>query len=91
MELLKRAENKAASLKRYLSNALGGSKFSTPKVAISFRKSTSVEVTSLANIPEKYLKFKEPEADKTALKKAILAGEQITGVELVENQNVQIK
>jgi len=87
----KAAENKATSLKNYLANALGGSKFNTPKVAISFRKSTSVAITSLIDIPNEYLKFKEPEVNKTELKKAILAGKEVKGAELIESQNIQIK
>ena len=40
----KRAENKAESLKNYLATSLNGSKFNTTRVAINWRKSTSVEV-----------------------------------------------
>ena len=39
------AENKAESLKKWLAYALQGEKFKTPKCAISFRKTESVEVT----------------------------------------------
>lgn len=87
----KAAENKAESLKKYLSNYLAGQKFSTDKVAISFRKTTSVNVTDMAKIPEKYLKYAEPTADKTAIKNAIKAGEDIAGAEIVEGQSISIK
>ena len=84
-------ENKAESLKKYLSSALDGQKFKTSKVSISYRKSESVDVQSINSIPEEYLKFTAPTADKTAIKKAIKSGEVIPGCELVENQNIQIK
>lgn len=41
----KSAENKAESLKKFLARYLAGQKFSTPKVAISFRGTSSVNVT----------------------------------------------
>ena len=40
----KAAENKAESLKKYLAGYLAGQKFSTPRVAISFRKTSSVNI-----------------------------------------------
>jgi hypothetical protein len=44
-----------------------------------------------AIIPDEYLRVKEPEVNKTDLKKALKAGKQIAGVYIVENQNIQIK
>ena len=88
------AENKVASLKKYLSDYLAGQKFSTAKVAISFRKSESVQINDINAIAEfdtGYLKYKEPEADKTAIKKALKDGIAIPGVELVQGNNIQIK
>ena len=88
------AENKAESLKNFLSYELAGKKFSTSKVAISFRKSESVQINDINAIAEfdtGYLKYKEPEADKTAIKKALKDGIAIPGVELVQGNNIQIK
>lgn len=87
----KAAENKAESLKHYLSSYLDGQKFSTDKVAISFRKTSSVNVTDLMQIPEQYLKFADPTPDKTAIKKAINDGVVIVGAEIVEGQSISIK
>ena len=87
----KAAENKMESLKKYISSYLDGSTFSTSRVAVSFRKSESVEVEEGANIPDEYLRFKEPEVNKTELKKALKDGKKIDGVCLVEKQNIQIK
>ena len=44
-----------------------------------------------AVIPDEYLRFKEPEVNKTELKAALKKGVQIAGVSIVENQNIQIK
>lgn len=90
-ERQKACENKAASLKEYLQTALGGQKFKTPKVSISYRKSEQVQVDDISKLGNEYLKFKEPEADKTKIKQDLKAGVQLAGVQLVEKQNIQIK
>ena len=87
----KAAENKAASLKAYLSRYLNGEKFKTAKVSISYRKSDSVNITEGAVIPEEYLKYSEPTPDKIGLKAALKAGEKIQGISLVTSNNIQIK
>lgn len=90
-ERQKVCENKAKNLKEYLSGFLAGDKFKTPRVAISFRKSESVNVSDIGKIPEEYLKHKDPEPDKTAIKAAIKMGKIIDGAEIVVNQNIQIR
>lgn len=87
----KAAETKAESLKKYLEYALEGDPFKTTKVAVSFRKTKSVKINDIFKISNKYLKYAEPTADKAAIKKAIEAGEQIEGAELVEGLSVSIK
>lgn len=85
------AENKADSLKKYLSDYLAGQAFKTEKVAISFRKSEAVEVTNIELLTEDFLTYKEPTVNKTAIKEAIKSGTSVPGAMLVENQNIQIK
>lgn len=88
----KMLERKAESLKGYLAYALKGEKFSTPKIAMSFRKSESVDILPGAEIPEQYLKVKTiTEPDKIGLKKALKEGAQFDGVTLNVKQNLQIK
>lgn len=88
----KAAESKAESLKRYLDTALRGQKFNTTKVAISYRKSTAVEVDEtklsaswLREIPASYV------VDKLEITKALKAGELVDGATLVEKNNLSIK
>ena len=88
----KRLEKKIESLKGYLTYALQGEKFSTPRVAVSFRKSESVLVKDKFLIPDHYMNIsvvREP--NKTAIKNAIKRGEDILGVELIEKKNVSVK
>lgn len=84
-------ENKAESLKEYLSRFLAGEKFKTAKVSISYRKSERVDISDITKLDDDYLKFKEPEPDKTKIKKALKDGICLEGAQLVESQNIQIK
>ena len=92
-EAAKAAKAKAESLRGFLSRYLNGKKFESAKVAMSFRKSEAVEFDAkcIGDVPEEFLKFKDPELDKVAVKKAIKAGETVPGCELVARQNLQIK
>jgi hypothetical protein len=87
----KACKNKAESLKNYLSSVLSGTKFKSPKVSISYRKSESVEVVDVTRVPEEFLKYAEPTVDKTKVKEAIKNGMELKGVSLIEKQNIQIK
>lgn len=90
-ERQKRHENRAKSLEDYLEHVLDGSKFETGKVAISYRKSETVEIDDISYVPAKYLKWKDPEADKTAIKAAIKSGEEFEGIRIETHQRMQIK
>lgn len=88
-------ENKVEQLKRYLQYALDGEKFRTPRCQVSYRKSTSVEVDinelMKSDNCDSYLRYKEPEADKTAIKEALTEGFDVAGCRLVEKTSIQIK
>lgn len=93
------AKNKAESLKKWLAYALNGQKMSTQKVAISFRKSESVEIEdeervityAQKNGRDDLLSYKAPTVNKSAIKAVIKTGKKIPGAVLVEKQNIQIK
>lgn len=96
----RKAKEKAHErLKQYLSDVLqrtGINKIETARNNISFRKSESVEVdesfvTWALEYRDDLIKFGEPTADKTAIKKALKDGAEIVGAQLVVNQNIQIK
>lgn len=64
----------------------------TPLIKINFRKSESVIVMDVNDLPKEYKIVKVTEqADKVKIKEALKAGESILGCELVVNQNIQIK
>lgn len=88
------ANNKAKieSLSKWLVDALGGMKFETPKVSISFRNSESVEIVDESAIPPEYIRERVQTApDKAAIKEALKSNFQIPGAMLVQNKNIQIK
>ena len=93
------AENKAESLKRYLSTVIYGQKWSSGRYAISWRKSKSVEIQDESALVawalsvdgnDELLRFKDPEINKTAVKAAIEGGQEIPYATLIEKQNIQI-
>ena len=90
-ERQKVAENKMESLKKYLAFALDGNAFKSTRASVTFRKSQAVEIADIYKVDENYLRYKEPEADKTAIKEAIKAGKTVAGATLVENTSVIIK
>lgn len=89
------AENKATSIKKFLEYLLNGQKFKSPKVALSWRKSETVELKpdmDPATLPLAFQSIKVTVSpDKAKLKEALKAGAVIEGVELVEHQNLQVK
>lgn len=95
----KAAKNKAESLKKWLAYTLNGEKMSTQKVAISFRKSESVEIEdeervitfAQKNGRDDLLTYKAPTVNKSAIKAVIKTGKKIPGAVLIEKQNIQIK
>lgn len=90
-ERQKAAENKADSLKKWLADALAGEKFKTTRVAVSFRKTKSVQVADIWQLDDSFVKYAEPTADKAAIKKAIEAGQEVAGATLVENVSISVK
>ena len=84
------AENKAESLKNYLTAYLNGEKFKTAKVAISYRSSKSVNIYDEELIPKDFITY-EPKYNKADIKKAIDDGIDISGAEIIEKTSIQIK
>lgn len=48
-------EKKADRLEKYIASALGNESFSTPRVAVTFRKSTSVDIKDEYLIPDRFM------------------------------------
>lgn len=88
----KSLEREIEGYKNFLTYALDGQKFSTPRVVVGFRKSESVNITDEYLVPDEYCNFtvvRKP--DKTRIKDALKKDKTIMGAELVEKQSAQIK
>ena len=96
LEQLKRVRQKAIErLKANIEMAMTTfevDKIETPLIKISFRKSESVEVEDVNNLPALYKVVKLSEtADKLKIKDAIKSGILIEGCSIKTNKNLQIK
>lgn len=94
-ERREQAERKAEYFKTYLAACLDGaelSKLETARVRVSFRKSVSVDIVDETALPLEFLKIVEDvKIDKTAIKKAINSGVEVSGAVLKNNRSLQIK
>jgi hypothetical protein len=67
-------------------------KVSSPTLNLSLRRSESIEVDSLDQLPEYFKTVKTSvSADKIRIKKAIQDGQNVEGARIIENFNLQIK
>lgn len=98
-ERRKAMENRAERLKAYLSIALGGEKFQTPRCAVTFRKTTAVQIDDQEKLVrwleqngyDDCVKYKEPEVSKTELGKLLKAGTPVPFAYIKDGQSVGVK
>lgn len=98
-ERRKALEKRSKSLKEYLTMILDGGKFSTARVACTFRKSKAVEIQDEAAFIQameasqhyEYLKYSAPKVNRTEVTNAIKAGIEVPGAQLIEKNNLSIK
>lgn len=91
-DLESKAKNRSEHLKAYLSmNMEQGETFTSSRGKISWRKSERV-IADVDKIPEQFKKrVEEVKADLVSIKKAIKAGEEVSGAYIEEHHNIQIK
>jgi sugar-specific transcriptional regulator TrmB len=94
----KAIENNIKRMKATLQEAMeltGKTKFKTELFSFGIQKnapSVVIDAADIRDIPEDYLKFKEPEVDKTAIKNAINAGVDFEGLAHLEtSQSLRIR
>ena len=97
-ERKKTIENNIKNMKSALQMAMettGKTKFKTELFSFNIQKNAPTVVIDASdpnNIPPDFLKFKEPEVDKTAIKAAIQNGMDLTGVaHLDQSESLRIK
>lgn len=90
------ALNKAERLSNFLSSVINGESFSSPKVAISYRKSSAVDIEDgfiewAMNNAADLLRYKEPEADKKAIAQFFKDGGETPYAKIVYRSSMTIK
>lgn len=92
-------EANADRLKKYIAQALDGQKFQTPRVSISYRKSTALEVDNAEELGTwlntsghvDLVVYQPPTIDKRGVTALIKAGEDVRGASLVERQSLTVR
>lgn len=92
-------ENQVERLRTYLADALGGEKFQTAKVSVTFRRTSRVELSEPALAiawaqTHGYgglVKYKAPEIGKDDLGKILKSGIEVPGAALVEGLSMGVK
>lgn len=97
IERLTKLKSKPQNLAKKLKEKIAGAmkefeveKIESDLVKLSFRKSEAVEVFDESLLASLYFNYK-PTIDKTSIKNAIKAGEEVSGARIVTNKNLQIK
>lgn len=96
-ERRKAIEHRADALKAYLAHhlaACGIEKVEGPGISIGWRASQAVVIDEPGLLPSEFWRQKpppDPEPDKTAIAKAIKAGQPVIGAHVEQRRNLQIK
>ncbi len=85
------AQNNANRLRELLSYALDGQKLKTPLVSVWYRDTSVVEVTDAEQLTDEYLRFRDPEPDKIAIKDALQAGIDVPGARLTVSRSTIVR
>ena len=91
-------ENKIERLKSYIAYIMHSQPLRTPRVAITYRNTPVVKVDDESefikwarNSAEQYLRYREPEINRTAVKKALDNGETVPGAHIESSVSTIIK
>ena len=95
----KELERKREKLLDYAEKALGGAAFQTAKCAVTYRKSTAVEITDMDAVVrwcmdngyDGKITYAQPTVSKTDIAPLLKAGMAVTGAELCERSNMGVK
>jgi hypothetical protein len=85
--------NQAERLKNYLSSFLENTPFETPKVSVSFRKSTVCDVIDETLFLQQYPEYAKVKTSVSIadVKKSLQQGDVLEGAALIEKSNISVK
>lgn len=90
-------ERQMKRAKDYLERNLNGEKFSTPRVAVTYRRTEAVAIDDEALFfgwcthHPAFIRFEVPKPDKTAIKTALKAGEEVPGATLEQRISMSVR
>ena len=90
----KTVENSVERMKKAViefMKAQGTDKTSAGTFTVALSTSKAVNIVDESKIPARFLVEQAPKIDKSAIRKELMAGEEITGCELQINEGVRIK
>lgn len=98
-ERRKRKENKAKSLKKYITQIMQLAnrpklEYTRTTIRISTSKAVEVDDTFIEwakSNADDLLTYKEPTANKSAIKTALESGKEVQGAKIIEHTNINIK
>ena len=98
-ERRKVVERKIERLKKYLADALDGEKFQTAKCAVSFRKTSKVEIADVECVAKwcednglfDLVVYSSPTVSKSEIAKLLKGGTEIPGASVVEGISMGVK
>lgn len=98
-ERRKSKENKAESLKSYLTRMLDGETFECSSARVGYRKSEALTIENTTDLAEwldgngypDLVTYGEPKIDKTSLKKLVKGGLDVPGVSVESRINLQVR
>ena len=85
------AQAQAERVKAYLLDALQGEKYKSARVSVSYRNSPRVVVDDVLNLPPRFVRFADPEPNKTEIAAAIKNGEEVNGAHVESSLSIIIK
>lgn len=94
------AEHKEKRLREFLAEVLGGEKFKSPRVAVSYRTTPAVEIDDEDRVRqwamkdpagEDVLRYRPPEISKSEIRRLIQEGRQVPGAELVNRTSTMVR
>lgn len=98
-ERKKAAERRADRLLEYLSWALNGEKFSTPRCEVTFRRSAALEVDdpdalirwAQTSGYDGCVRYKPPEVSKSAVTELLKSGVEVPHARMIQKLNIGVK
>lgn len=96
---MNRLKERREKLLDYAEKALGGAAFQTAKCAVTYRKSTAVEITDMDAVVQwcmdngydGKITYAQPTVSKTDIAPLLKSGMAVTGAELCERSNMGVK